>query len=271
MKNLRSIRIVLAVIFLAASVAYLFAGRVSSVARVSAAAQIVPSAIAVTLGATLFWLAVTFVAGRVYCSTVCPLGTIQDAAFRLRRLIPGLRRPLGYTHARPTRYRVLLAYVLSLILGISAVAYLLEPWNIMSSAAGAVRRAAVAGTWGTLGYGAAAGIAAGVATVAGVFVWALLRGRAFCNTVCPVGTMLGMAVPYAWYHIEIDPDRCTSCMKCEEVCRSRCVKVVSRYVDNTRCVRCLDCLDVCGDDAIRMQHNRNRPASPLMRRVKQRT
>ena len=63
-------------------------------------------------------------------------------------------------------------------------------------------------------------------------------------------------------------DRCTGCLKCEEACPANCIKAVSRYVDNTRCVRCFDCLHVCGDDAIHYQPNRNRPATPLMRKAK---
>ena len=66
----------------------------------------------------------------------------------------------------------------------------------------------------------------------------------------------------------IDPDKCISCGRCEERCRAQCVKVVSRYVDASRCVMCFDCVADCPTGAIRYQRNRNRPATPLVRRVK---
>lgn len=77
-----------------------------------------------------------------------------------------------------------------------------------------------------------------------------------------------MLSDYAIYHIEINPDKCTSCGLCEDVCRASCIKTVSRYVDNSRCVRCFDCVARCPEEAIKFQPNRNRPATPLMRRVK---
>ena len=119
-----------------------------------------------------------------------------------------------------------------------------------------------------VGVGTAVGVVAGIVSALLILICAVFTGRGFCNTVCPIGTALSIIEPHCIFHIEIDPDRCTGCLKCEEACPANCIKAVSRYVDNTRCVRCFDCLHVCGDDAIRYQPNRNRPATPLMRKAK---
>ncbi|MDE5774016.1 MAG: 4Fe-4S binding protein [Muribaculaceae bacterium] len=287
MNDLKTIRIFLTTIFLVASLAWLFIGpEVNPMAVISVKTQIIPSALTVTIGATAFWLVATFVFGRLYCSSVCPVGTLQDAAIWLRRFVKtrdGKRRtllgfkisPLGYRHRSKRGWTIFVLYVASLIVGILRLEWLLQPWTLLQSAAGLVRPGAVADTWGTqtvwglLGSGVITGCVVSAIFLAVLLFMALLDGRWFCNEICPIGTGLGFVGEYSLYHIEIDPDRCTNCMKCEEVCPSHCVKVVSRYVDDARCVRCFNCLKVCPDAAIRYQINRNRRQTPLMQRRKQ--
>lgn len=268
MKGLRTIRIVLAVLFFAASVAYFTVGtKAIPVAGVAERAQIIPSAIAVTMGATLFWIIVSFLLGRVYCSTVCPVGTYQDIFIRLRRKFARRRRHYRYRKARQTRYHVLALYVVCLIAGVAAVPYWIEPWNMMRNICSVANPSVAEATWLGLGVGMAVGVASGVVSAILIALCALMTGRGFCTDICPIGTALGCFHNFTLFHIEIDPDRCTGCMKCEEICRSQCVKVVGRYVDNSRCVRCFDCLAVCPNDSIRFQMNRNRRGTPLLRKV----
>ncbi len=269
-RNLRVIRIVLATLFFVAAVAYLaISPAVHPMTRISRDVQIIPSAITVTMGVTLVWLAITFIFGRVYCSSVCPVGTLQDiVTWICRRLRP--KRKFRYQQARKVRYHILVVYVICLLAGVVAVPLWIEPWNIMGNICSAVNPDAARATWIELGIGTATGIAAGIVSALLIVICAAFTGRGFCNMVCPIGTALSIIEPHCLYHIEINPDKCTGCLKCEDVCPAQCIKVVSRYIDNSRCVRCFDCTGVCDDDAIRFQPNRNRPASPLMRKVKQR-
>lgn len=268
MKNLKVIRIVLAAIFLVATVAYIVLGpQAHPMARAVERVQIVPSLISITLGATLVWIAATFLFGRIYCSTACPVGTVIDLSARLRKYVPNARKHYHYHSARKLRWHVLIVYVVCLIVGITIVPLLIEPWLIVRDISIAFHPSPGATAWITLGLGATTGMVGGIVAlllIAGSAIW---RGRDFCNDICPIGTALGAAERYTLYHIEIDPDKCINCMKCEEGCKSQCIKVVSRLVDNSRCVRCMDCLAVCPNDAIRLQINRNRRSTPLMRRV----
>ncbi|MCM1152114.1 MAG: 4Fe-4S binding protein [Muribaculum sp.] len=271
MNNIRVFRIFLAIVFFVASLAFLFLGPdVHPMVRVARDVQIVPTALsATTLGVTLFWFVFSFCFGRVYCSTVCPIGTVQDIAVWIRRRIPRLNRPFSFSMPRRWRYDILVLYLVCLLLSISVVCFIIEPWNMLANLAASVRPGDVDATWANLAYGVTGAIVSGAVSVTAIFVTAIFRGREYCNTVCPIGTALGIFNDRTLFHIEIDPDRCTNCMKCEDVCTSSCIKVVSRYVDNSRCVRCFDCLSVCGDDAIRFQINKNRrPATPLMRKSK---
>lgn len=256
--------------FFIATVVYLFIGpQAHPMAVVSLKVQIILSAGASAIGALLTWLVLTYIFGRIYCSTVCPIGTLSDIFTRISRKIPALNKSFAYRPAKRWSIHILLIYVICVLIGLVVVSYIIEPWNIMRNIASIVRPSAVQATWINLGLGAVTGMAAGVVSLIFLGIYAMLRGRAFCTDICPIGTAMGLLHEHNIYHIEIDPDRCTSCGACEEVCKASCVKVVTRYVDNSRCVRCFDCLAACPEDAIRYQANRNRPATPLFRKSKE--
>ncbi|MDE6409231.1 MAG: 4Fe-4S binding protein [Muribaculaceae bacterium] len=270
MKQIRVFRIFLAIIFFVASVAYLCIGPgVHPMAVVSEKTQIILSSITVTIGATIVWLLITFLFGRIYCATVCPIGSITDFFARLGRKLPRRKKTFSYRRRNHIGLMVLIAYILSLLLGIYTVAFIFGPWNAMRNIAAIVNTDAIKVTWMALGIGAGTGIAVGVLTLLLLIVWSLISGRDFCNTVCPIGYALGAVCYNALMHIEIDPDRCTYCGKCEDVCSAHCIKLTDRYVDDSRCLRCFDCLAICDDDAIHFQINRNIPLTPLFRKRSQ--
>lgn len=280
--SLRTLRTVVASAFFIACLLYLCVGNGGwRFLGVSERVQVIPSALAFSIGATGFWLIATFFLGRVYCSSVCPLGTLLDTSIRLRGIfsrIPACRKmrsPFGRRHIFAAfRYRhrgkwkgfILLFYVALLLMGLSGFAALFEPWNIFNLAAHAVNPEAPTPTKGMLFAGNAfTGAATGILILAALWIWALAAGRRFCTEICPLGTVLGQISERAQWQIEFDPDKCISCMKCEDMCKSECIKVVSRYVDNSRCVRCFDCVAVCPNNAIRFTRDRRKRSTPLLR------
>lgn len=230
--------------------------------------QIILSTASITMGATLVWLLITFMFGRVYCATACPIGTFSDIFLRIRRRIPALNKPFSYRHHSRRGVHLLWIYILCLLAGVVVVPFAIEPWNIARNMAAAANPDTVSTTWATISLGAGTGIVAGLASALLIAVTSLWHGREFCSRYCPLGTALGFVQEHSVMHVEIDPDMCTSCGKCEDICRAQCIKVVSRYVDASRCVRCFDCVAECPENAIRYQINRNRPATPLLRKVK---
>ena len=265
MKGLRGIRIFLAVIFFVAAVAYLVIGTsLHPALKFVEKAQIIPSLLASSMGAIIVWIVLTFLLGRVYCSTVCPVGTFQDIFLRLKWKLKFTRRPFSYRPPSKIRYYILAIYVFCLLAGMIAVPFWIEPWNIIRNICGAINPTAETEVWIKLGVGVSTGVVAGILSGVLLALCALFTGRGFCTDICPIGTALGCFYNHTLMHIEIDPDKCINCMKCEDVCRSQCVKVAGRYVDNSRCVRCFDCIHVCPNDAIRFQANRNRRVTPLM-------
>lgn len=268
MLSLRKIRIFLAILFLAATVAWLVAGpSLHPVARVAQSVQVIPSILASTMGVTLCWLAITFLFGRIYCSTVCPIGTCQDIIIGLRKRSKRFRKPFSFKEPGRIRFHVLAIYLACLIVGVAVIPLLIEPWSMMQNICIAFNPDVNAAPWIELGLGVAVGLSSGIITALLIAIAAFFTGRGFCTHVCPLGTAMGSLSNFTLYHIEIDPDKCINCMKCEEVCKARCVKVSGRIVDNSACVRCFDCLDVCPNEAIRFQTDNNRRSTPLVNNV----
>lgn len=268
MKNLRTIRILLATVAFASAVAYLVFGLIEHpVACAVAKSQIVPSLMAEAVGVTLFWLILTWLFGRIYCSVVCPVGILQDLVAPLRRYMPFARRKYRFKNAKKIKNHIFIVYIVCLVVGVSVVPVLIEPWNIMQSICGLANHDVSAGLWASFGIGVGVGIIAGVVSLLLILLSAVYFGRDFCNVVCPLGTALSLVGGTALYHIEIDPDKCVGCLKCEDVCQASCIKVTERYVDNARCIRCFDCIAECPEDAIRYQRGRNRAGTPMLTRA----
>ena len=268
MKSWKTIRIVAAAIMLAASVAYAFFSVPRASAHISVVnSQIVPSMLGATIGAALFWLTVSLFYGRIYCASFCPIGIMQDITINLRRRF-GRQPRWRYTHRKRVRVHILCIYVVCLVVGLMIVPYLLEPWNIFLNISSLCNPSAVQATWIRLGVSAGTGFIGGIVTLLLILIWAWREGREFCNVVCPIGTALSLTETSSTRKIKINPDKCINCLKCEEICRGRCIKIVSRYVDDARCVRCFDCINICPNQAITMSSERRRPASPLSQRVK---
>lgn len=269
MPTLKRIRVLLATLFFVATVAYIIFGPQNLAAtRVAEGSQILFSAVSVTIGTTLFWLLTTFIFGRVYCGAVCPVGILTDiVGWVSRRIGPRRRRTFSYRPQPRFTIHILIVFVISLLVGLTVVPFILEPWNMVSNVAALAHPEAIDRTWGTLGIGVGVAFAVGVAMLVVVVVYAALAGRNYCTDICPIGSAMSLLADRTLYHIEIDPDSCVSCGECEDRCPASCVKVVSRYVDDGRCVRCFECIAVCRHNAIRFQPNRNRrPATPLMRK-----
>lgn len=238
--------------------------------------QLIPASMAGSLAVVGFWLMVTLVLGRIYCSTACPLGTLQDAASHLRPLI-GLRAP--YRHTRPQPWYLRAAMLTLLILGIT-LGSLTASWAILpflqmspyDSYANIVTQLGTPALDTITGHTPVAPatrliIAAAVNLIFLTFM-AITRGREVCNTFCPVGAALGTLNHLAMFHIDIDTDRCTHCRRCEDVCRARCLDSDTGTIDPSRCVTCFDCIDVCRDDAIRYTTRRHHLSIPMLQSIR---
>jgi ferredoxin len=250
--------------------------------------QLVPALAAAGQGTVLAALAVvlvlalTLVFGRVFCSFLCPLGTLQDIAIRLaRRGRQEGRRP-GFRYERPrngVRYGVLVLVAASTLTGSLALVGLLDPFGLFGRAAAGIGEPAAAlandaAAHGLAGAGVyalppagvdppgAAALLLAVLGVAAVLTLAARRGRLYCNTVCPVGALLGLLARRALFRVAIDRARCTRCAECALACRASCIRVKGYSVDASRCVACFDCLPACPEGGVRLRLGGGEPGPP---------
>ncbi|MCM1348259.1 MAG: 4Fe-4S binding protein [Firmicutes bacterium] len=248
--------------------------------------QLGPAILSFSLIMIVAWLLVTLAFGRVYCSTACPMGTVQDLFARVPRLMPldkfG-RSPRRYRYAKPLtalRYTILLLTLGCLIAGFMTIPSVLEPFSAFNRICNALLSPAlntVSEYLEPLGLtGRAPAMVVTVSASAtllaafilcAVAILAMNGGRTVCNTVCPVGTALGCVSRYAIYQMDIDTDLCIQCGKCADACKGACIDLKDHTVDGSRCVVCFDCAAVCPNNAIRFTRNRKQLAAPLMQRI----
>ena len=96
----------------------------------------------------------------------------------------------------------------------------------------------------------AATFAVAAATFALIAVLAWRNGRTWCNTVCPVGTVLGFLARFSLLRPVIDTEKCVGCNRCARNCKASCIDVEHHRIDYSRCVVCMDCIDTCHKNAI---------------------
>ena len=289
---LRIIRTVLAVLSLAAMLFVFadFTGAAAGWLGFLPKLQLVPALLALNFVALGVLLVLTLVFGRVYCSVICPLGISQDVVSRLRIwLAPKKKRKLGVYKTtkehRKLRIGFLVVFLILAVLGLTgllAMSYagLLEPYSIFGRAAGqfvapAWREAAVhigdaaaPAYWlfdGVPAPGAFSWLLASIAA-AQVLIIAILAwrgGRTYCNSICPVGTILGWMSKFSLFKIHIDENKCVSCGKCARHCKAGCIDPKSHSVDYTRCVACMDCIGKCSTNAIAYRIPKRKEAEPV--------
>lgn len=247
--------------------------------------QFVPSALnflnqpAVGAAGFIVVLITAFVFGRVYCSAICPLGIFQDLISRFfsnREKSRGEKKRSGrYKYSAPRnilRYTVLIATLLLFFSGTGLLLNLLDPFSSFGRFFSNLFRPLVI-TLNNLGTPMAevigvdafyrvqwpvyAPVSLGVALVTlGTVGWMSARhGRLYCNTLCPVGTLLGLISKFSLVKIRIDKEACRSCGRCEPLCKAGCIDVKTKTVDTDRCVSCFNCLCVCPDQAMVYQYD----------------
>lgn len=245
--------------------------------------QLVPAIAGFTLTIFVAWMLITLIFGRVYCSSVCPIGTLQDIAARATRLGKKGRRRI-YRYQRPNnavRYTMLAIMVVSLICVFPLIVSILDPYSAFSRICSdffnpmckflivALQKAGVESPVpvATIVTGSVAASIIATTLFVATTVIAAQNGRILCNTICPVGTTLGLVSRYSIFQIDIDTDKCIQCRRCEDVCKGSCIDLTDHVVDSSRCVDCFDCITVCPNDAIHYTATRKQLSIPMMQRI----
>lgn len=253
---LRKIRIAAAALFFA-GITLLFVGIGHQWWGWMAKLQFLPSCMALNFAAIAFVLLLTLVFGRIYCSVICPMGVFQDLVIRVHKLLsPKGRKPKRHFVKEPriVRYGVLALVIVTALTFSQLLLTVLAPY----SAYGRMVRSIVGLSRGESL--APALLITAAATLVVICVCAWIWGRGWCNTVCPVGSVLGLVSRFSLFKVSIDQSQCVSCRKCEKGCKSSCIDIDTHTIDHSRCVDCFDCLDSCPKGGIKFRFSLPRKA-----------
>ena len=199
-------------------------------------------------------LIVALIAGRVFCSSGCPLGAVQQLLYKKRKPVQVPR-----VVNRILKIFPILILAATVYYAVTSCCYLicqLEPYK-------------------ALFYTSQAWFEKGVAFLAGrpmesTWLWAfglgawsyligaLLLGywfpRPFCRLVCPYGVLLGVISLVSFKKRTINKESCIHCGQCQKICPTQAIVIDRKEkratLSSYACVQCNRCNDICPQRAI---------------------
>jgi len=193
-------------------------------------------AVDLVVGALIITIFYFVVGGRAFCSWVCPINLVTDAAAFLRRKIKVDDFAKKQPATRNLRYWVLaLSLIISFAMGVAAFEFI-SPISMLHR-------------------GIIFGMGFGWAAVLIIFNFDLLvLKNGWCGHICPLGGFYSLVGKYSLVRVHHTQENCTLCMKCKVVCPEQQVLYMigkeTMPVLSGECTNCARCIEVCDDDAL---------------------
>ncbi len=198
---------------------------------------------AAALGALLL----AMVTGRAFCGWICPLGTMQDVAWRVRTMF--LRaRPVPPAGALAAYRHALAVALMVMLVGGIPLLWLFSP--LPAFARIQVMLLQIVDTVGVRLPGhphlvRRFALFVPLVAAAGAFLLAAAaRRRWWCRYVCPLGTALGTVAAHARIKRNVDEDVCTHCGACMRACPMGAIPSPEKTLYHV-CITCTRCAAVC--------------------------
>lgn len=190
----------------------------------------------VLVGALIIALFYMVLAGRAFCSWVCPMNMITDLANWLRRVLYLDKTEKKLWLGRKVRYWLIaLSLILSVYTGVAAFE-LVSPISMLHR-------------------GIIFGIGMGYAAVLSIFLFDLFAVKnGWCGHLCPLGGFYSVVAKASIIRVKHNQPKCTLCMKCKDICPEKHILSIigktSGDIDSGECTNCGRCIEVCEDDAL---------------------
>ncbi|OHD27001.1 MAG: hypothetical protein A2Y34_07685 [Spirochaetes bacterium GWC1_27_15] len=230
----------------------------------------------------LFIITLTFLFGRIYCSFICPLGFLQDFFIKFTSLY----KKNSYKYFNKInflRYGILILLIIFFISGNLLITNLLDPYSIFGRIITDLIKPLI--IWINNFFYESLNksqiylfihiklekinlfvIFTTLIFFISILITSLLKGRLYCNSICPVGTLLGFISKISLFKINLNSETCTKCGLCEKKCVASCIDSKNNYIDQSLCVRCFNCLDVCKPKSLSFNILKPKPQFNLSRR-----
>ena len=267
---LRKIRIGISVVLFALITFYFldFANILPNSFHRLAHIQFVPAVLSLSIGILIVLIALTLLFGRIYCSTICPMGIWQDVIARISKSVGKKKKRYRYSPAKNMlRWTVLGVTVIASVCGFSVVLGLLDPYSAYGRIVVHIFKPvymlgnnlleSVFSRFDNYTFYqvdtsvlSLSSLLIAILTFAAILILAWKHGRTWCNTICPVGTVLGFLSRYSLFKVRIDTAKCNGCGLCATKCKAACIHSKEHAIDYSRCVDCFDCLGACKQKAL---------------------
>jgi len=207
-------------------------GGIESIISLVTAGTLVPKLHLSTLVISVLVLFITLIFGAVFCSYVCPLGTIQEWFGKIGKKIFKRR----YNTFIPRKLHNVLKYfryislILTVIITYNAAKLIfveVDPYYAMYHFF--TDEATIGGL-----------IVLGVTLIGSLFV-----ERPWCKYACPYGAVLGIVGKLSIFKVKRKTESCNNCTLCDQRCPMNIELSKKTVISDTLCNRCLDCVADC--------------------------
>ena len=266
---LRKIRIILAaVMFIGITWLFLdFTGTAHHLVGWMPKIQLLEALLASSVLIVVALTILTLIFGRMYCSVICPLGIMMDIFGWLGKKAKKNR----YTFSKEVkwlRYPMLVLFLVAHLAGLAVVVQLLAPYSTFGLIATNLLQPIYQTGNNVLAYFAeqmdsyafyhsevwlrsVASLVIAIVMLIVIAVLAWRNGRTWCNTICPVGTLLSLISRFSLLKIHFDTEKCRNCSFCSKNCKAACIDYKTHTVDASRCVVCGNCIESCKFGALK--------------------
>ncbi|WP_455278534.1 4Fe-4S binding protein [[Eubacterium] cellulosolvens] len=223
-------------------------------------------------------IALTIIAGRVWCGWLCPLGTILDWIPTFKLKSSKMRIQSSWLIAK---YILLFIIVFAAIFG-SLSFLILDPITILSRTITSVvipglsslvifvefslyRIESFQPSIEQFDYMILSRLFSEqpfffpnllIAFFLGlVLTLNFIQTRFWCRYLCPLGALLGIISKISQFKHRLNLETCISCDQCETICPTAAIDSKNNFFANTsECIYCLDCVEICPTESITFKH-----------------
>lgn len=197
-------------------------------------------------------LVIALIAGRVFCSSGCPLGAVQHI-FQKKKHIK-----LPKTVNKIIRFVPVVILLLTIYFAIKRTCFFvcdLDPYKAVFFTGQTWFEkflSFITGTSVESGFLFAGGLGLWIYFFA-ILILGLWIPRPFCRLICPYGVLLGVVSFFSFKNRKIQDENCVNCGLCEKVCPTQAIVVDKNKcttLSNYDCIQCNKCSDVCRKDGI---------------------
>ncbi|MDU1892447.1 MAG: 4Fe-4S dicluster domain-containing protein [Dysgonomonas sp.] len=268
---LKKLRVIISVLLFALITFYFldFAALMPDSFHALAHIQFIPALLGKSFIILAILIILTLLFGRVYCSTICPMGIYQDIVSWLSKRSTKKKKRYTYSKAKNIlRWSVVVVTFVTFFAGFPVLLGLVDPYSaygrIVTNVFKPVYMAGnnvLESIFTSFGNYTFYKVDVSIMSISAFFValvtffvigfLAWKYGRTYCNTICPVGTLLGFVSKFSLFKVRIDSEKCNSCGLCAMKCKASCIDSKNQTIDSSRCVDCFNCLGSCSKNALK--------------------